>query len=74
MSKNISSWDPKLYNEKHAFVYDYGKLLVDFLDPKANERILDLGCGTGELTFEISKRAENVIGIDNSPEMIQMAR
>jgi trans-aconitate methyltransferase len=74
MSKNISSWDPKLYNEKHAFVYDYGKLLVDFLDPKANERILDLGCGTGELTFEISKRAENAIGIDSSPEMIQIAR
>ncbi len=37
------------------------------------ERILDLGCGTGNLTGHLSKRVE-VIGLDQSPEMLQQLK
>lgn len=35
---------------------------------------LDLGCGTGGLLTALSQQAESVIGVDNSPEMLDRAR
>ena len=43
-------WEADLYREKHGFVFNYGKDLISMLNPQEGERILDLGCGTGELT------------------------
>jgi SAM-dependent methyltransferase len=36
--------------------------------------VLDLGCGTGENTVPLAKRGAHVIGIDISPELIELAR
>lgn len=74
MSNNDPKWKPKLYNEKHSFVYDYGENLIELLDPKENERILDIGCGSGQLTFKIDQLAKETIGIDSSVEMIRDAQ
>ncbi|WP_077400734.1 class I SAM-dependent methyltransferase [Cellulophaga omnivescoria] len=74
MNDTITKWKPKLYNEKHSFVYHYGESLINLLDPKENQRILDLGCGSGQLTFKISGLAKEVIGIDKSAEMISDAK
>jgi ubiquinone/menaquinone biosynthesis C-methylase UbiE len=41
--------------------------------PRTN-KILDIGCGTGMLLSLLGGRAELVIGIDFSPEMLQKAR
>jgi trans-aconitate methyltransferase len=68
------SWNPQLYDHHHAFVTEYGKALLDLLAPKHGETILDLGCGTGDLTYQISQRGANVIGVDNSEAMIASAR
>jgi trans-aconitate methyltransferase len=67
-------WDTKLYNDKHSFVTRYGEDLIGWLHPQKGERILDLGSGTGQLTFEISESGAEVIGIDNSPQMIAKAK
>jgi trans-aconitate methyltransferase len=67
-------WNTKLYNDKHSFVTKYGKELIGWLHPRKGEKILDLGCGTGQLTFEISESGAEVVGMDNSPEMISKAK
>ncbi len=67
------NWNVSLYNQKHNFVYQYGESLVTLLGPRPGERILDLGCGSGELTGEIGKVTGQVIGIDQSQEMIDAA-
>ena len=36
--------------------------------------VLDLACGTGSLTLELSKRGYEMIGADLSPEMLDIAR
>jgi len=66
-------WDASLYNDKHSFVFKYGEDLVDLLAPQKGERILDLGCGTGYLTNVIASSGAEVVGIDNSHEMIEKA-
>lgn len=68
------TWKVNLYNKKHAFVYEYGQGLVELLDPKSHEVILDLGCGSGQLTNEISKSGAIVIGMDSSVEMVEEAK
>jgi len=69
-----TEWNAALYDDKHSFVFKYGEDLVDLLAPKAGERILDIGCGTGYLTNVIARSGATVIGIDNSLEMITKAK
>ena len=68
------TWDANLYQSRHAFVWEYGKDVVEVLAPRPGERILDLGCGTGQLAGAIAARGATVIGIDHSPEMVAQAR
>jgi SAM-dependent methyltransferase len=37
-------------------------------------RVLDVGCGDGDLAFELSQHGARATGIDTSPEMIEAAR
>jgi SAM-dependent methyltransferase len=55
-------------------VWQFGRDLLAMLAPKPGERILDVGCGTGQLTSEIAQAGAEVIGIDLSPQMITAAR
>jgi ubiquinone/menaquinone biosynthesis C-methylase UbiE len=67
-------WDTELYESRHAFVFHFGEGVVDLLAPQSGESILDLGCGTGHLTYKISEAGADVVGLDASPEMIGQAR
>ncbi len=67
-------WNPELYDDKHAFVSQYGQDVLEMLDVKPAERILDLGCGTGDLAKQIAGLGARVIGIDASVEMISQAK
>lgn len=67
-------WNAELYDQKHAFVSQYGESVLELLDVQPGERILDLGCGTGTLASQIQNLGGDVIGIDYSPEMIQQAK
>jgi SAM-dependent methyltransferase len=69
-----NTWDPRLYDDRHAFVWKHGTSLAELLAPQAGERILDLGCGTGHLTAQIAVAGAEVVGIDASAPMIEEAR
>ena len=70
----MSEWNPALYQDRHAFVYRHGRGLVELLAPHPGEHILDVGCGTGQLTKEIAQSGARVAGIDNSAAMIAQAK
>jgi trans-aconitate methyltransferase len=70
----VSGWDATRYQDKHSFVWRYGASLLELLAAQPGERILDLGCGTGQLTAEIAHSGAQVVGLDNSADMLESAR
>jgi 2-polyprenyl-3-methyl-5-hydroxy-6-metoxy-1,4-benzoquinol methylase len=42
--------------------------------PKQCKTILDIGCGTGEFSRQLAKYADQVVAIDLSPKMIEVAK
>jgi trans-aconitate 2-methyltransferase len=68
-----AAWNASLYEERHSFVWKYGADLLSLLAPRAGERILDLGCGTGHLTARIAESGAQAEGVDKSPDMIAQA-
>ena len=66
-------WDPERYERDGGFVWRYGHELVELLAPRPDERVLDAGCGTGQLTALIAESGADVVGVDNSPEMVAAA-
>ncbi|MBV2366292.1 class I SAM-dependent methyltransferase [Streptomonospora nanhaiensis] len=67
-------WDAHLYDTRHAFVAAYGSDLITDLAPRPGERVLDAGCGTGDLTDALRRTGARVVGVDASPQMIERAR
>src|SRR5262245_28078538 len=67
-------WNAELYAGQHSFVHELGEPVIELLDPKPGERILDLGCGSGELTKKLAESSADVTGIDSSAEMIEKAK
>jgi trans-aconitate methyltransferase len=70
----LSSWNPEQYEGRHSYVWQFGGKLIELLQPRPGERILDLGCGTGQLTAEIAASGAQAVGLDSSPEMLGQAR
>jgi trans-aconitate 2-methyltransferase len=69
------TWDPAQYErfreERQQPFYDLLKLVI----PKKGMRVVDLGCGTGELTREMHRqlKAASTLGIDSSASMLAKA-
>ncbi len=69
------TWNAEEY-EKHSQVQQkWARELIDKLSLTGTEDVLDLGCGDGKVTAELSCSVENgsVIGVDNSTSMIELA-
>ncbi len=46
-----------------------------FLDNiKTGDRVLDIGCGSGDLSFDLAKKAKKVVGIDLNQEHLKKAK
>lgn len=69
-------WNPEQYHkfqsERSAPFYD----LLALVEVRPHLKVVDLGCGTGELTRELADRLpeSRVTGLDSSPQMLDAAR
>lgn len=68
------TWSASQYNKAASFIYSdaYTQPVLDLLSPRAGERIMDMGCGTGELTFRLQEfvgQGGLVLGVDSSRSM-----
>jgi trans-aconitate 2-methyltransferase len=71
----VTDWDPELYHRFRRYRAEPAELIFQRLALGPNERIADLGCGTGEHTIELARRSEggSALGIDSSLAMIESA-
>ena len=76
MTTTSHGWDPERYL---VYADERGRPYVDLLARVGAEdpsRVVDLGCGPGNLTALLATRwpSAEVVGIDSSPEMVDRAR
>jgi trans-aconitate 2-methyltransferase len=69
------SWDPTLYARFAAERSRPFEDLVRRIGATAPRRVVDLGCGAGDLTASLARRwpSARVVGVDSSPQMLQRA-
>lgn len=67
-------WDADHYRANASFVMAGGSSLLSELGDIAGQRILDLGCGEGELTQKLAETGAHVFAIDASPSMVESTR
>jgi ubiquinone/menaquinone biosynthesis C-methylase UbiE len=71
----MASWYDSLVENKQS--YQASLILPNLtrlLSIQNNEKILDLACGQGFFAREIAKLGAKVIGVDISPELVEIAR
>jgi len=56
---------------KHRLM-NYHQFFVDNVN--SEDKVLDIGCGNGALTFEVAKKAKKVVGIDLDKKNIKIAK
>lgn len=66
-------WDSNNYKEQFSFVPQYGEAVIDLITKEKGCLIVDLGCGNGTLTRKLYDEGYNVIGVDDSTDMIALA-
>ncbi|ASR47550.1 SAM-dependent methyltransferase [Paenibacillus kribbensis] len=66
--------NPEAYNDKLGFVAKLEEGVLSLLQPQRGERILDVGCGNGDLTAKMAAAGAIPTGIDLSDEMVRRAR
>jgi 2-isopropylmalate synthase len=72
--KESNDWNANKYKKHADFVSILALPVVELLDPKEDEKILDLGCGEGTLALEIKKFGADIIGVDLSEEMVNKTK
>lgn len=68
------TWEAEGYARKFDFVPQYGESVLNLLEIKPGMTVLDLGCGNGRLTKQIAERGAVVIGMDDSIDMLRVAK
>lgn len=69
----MNRWTTDTYRTNAAYVPALGAAAFELLNPRAGERVLDVGCGEGSLTERIVAAGATVVGVDASAEMIAAA-
>ena len=74
IEKAYNSW-AKIYDTNHNITRDLDKRsTIETLSKYAFKHVLELGCGTGKNTIWLADRAERIIGLDFSQEMLNIAK
>lgn len=68
------TWDATDYKNNFSFVPAYGEAVISLITKQLGSSVVDLGCGNGSITEKIANKGYIVTGIDDSEEMLLLAR
>lgn len=67
-------WDAAAYDRVSDPQVAMAGPVIDRLDPRPGERVLDAGCGSGRVTELLLARGAEVVAVDRSQAMVDIAR
>src|SRR5436189_1713783 len=72
----MTEWNAAEYSRRSSLQEAMAQEVLVLLDLNGSERILDVGCGDGQITAEIASRAPrgSVVGVGPSRDMISFAQ
>jgi trans-aconitate methyltransferase len=73
-TESMPDWDAARYHDLSEPQLAWGRRVLDRLARRPDDRVLDLGCGTGRLTAELARTPGNLTtGLDRSAAMLREA-
>jgi trans-aconitate 2-methyltransferase len=75
-AERVREWDATTYDRVSDIQTEWSREVIDRLDLRGDETVLDAGCGSGRVTKLLLERLPrgHVIGVDASAAMIEKAR
>jgi SAM-dependent methyltransferase len=67
-------WGHGHYERTAAQLMPAARVVVEHAAPIAGERVLDVGCGTGNAALLAAERGARVTGVDPAPRLLEVAR
>jgi len=66
-------WDAEVYDKIGTPMRGWAQKVIEDLGLRGHETILDAGCGSGSVTFDLLERLPNgkIYALDSSPQMIE---
>ncbi len=70
--EEIRKYDKKMDRTRN--IGEEAETMCRLIDIQPGQRVLEIGCGTGEFAIELSKQCQHVLALDISPGMLEFAR
>ncbi len=76
MNSSTPDWDARTYHRVSAPHQDWAEQLLDRLELRGDETVLDAGCGSGRVTLKLLDRLPRgrVVAVDGAPSMVEQTR
>ena len=83
MKRNkIKNFAPELYKGAHKYYAKYRpaipekviKIIVNHFNVQPTDRVLDIGCGTGQVALAMEGKCGEMVCLDSDPEMLKWAK
>jgi trans-aconitate methyltransferase len=71
----MKEWNADYYDKNSIMQYSTAMILINEIQLNGDENVLDIGSGSGKITYEFAKRLPHghITGIDISKEMVSFA-
>jgi trans-aconitate 2-methyltransferase len=76
MNSGAREWDAETYDAVSDPQFEWGMEVLERLELRGDEVVLDAGCGSGRVTAELADRLPNgrIIAVDGSAAMVEKAK